>query len=197
VPSGKGVVSVAATGKRRQSYVVRLITEKKDWFLAEFWDYASPPFVSPDGRWLVLSAEGRRGGGTAFVLQLNKGGSPELTDKPEFGVARGVENAPAWHRWSLRAGDRARGEPVSLFGFSPTSKRVLVGGGSGELRVFDVEKFELKATLMVFNARDAASPDWLISTDKAYIGSPEGEKSLATSDKERDPALVKEALWVR
>src|SRR5262249_5066460 len=31
LPDGKGLASVAATGKRRQSYVVHLYTEKKEW----------------------------------------------------------------------------------------------------------------------------------------------------------------------
>src|SRR5262249_24992227 len=75
LPNGKGVVSVQATGKRRQSYDVRIVTEKKDWDMGEFWDHATAPTVSPDGRWLIVSGGGRPDGRHTFILKLDEDGN--------------------------------------------------------------------------------------------------------------------------
>jgi hypothetical protein len=197
VPGLKGVVTVAATGKRRQSYVVRLVTEKKDWFLAEFWDQTSAPVISPDGRTILVSAASRGVGTTTYALKLGADGAPELTEKPEFGRPfRGEEKGPAWREWRLGEATRAGVTAPSVLAFNPDGKRVLAGGPGGQLRVFDSEKRELKATLAVFP--DAKDAEWLISTPGGgYVGSAAQEKEQAKTGKDRDPAAVKEGLGVK
>jgi WD40 repeat protein len=194
VPGVKGVVTVAPTAKRRQSYVVRLVTEKKDWFLAEFWDHASAPVVSPDGRWLLVSAASRANGHSTYVLKLDAEGIPELAEKPEFGrPARGEEKGPAWREWVLGEANRAGREVLPVLAFRPDGKRLLAGGAGGQLRVYDTEKKELKATLAVF-----PDGEWLITTPGGgYVGSAAQEKEQAKAGKDRDPAKVKEALGVK
>jgi WD40 repeat protein len=198
VPGLKALATVSPTGKRRQSYVVRLVTEKKDWFLAEFWDDASPPVVSPDGRWLVVSAADRADGWSTFVLRLDAEGIPELTDKPEVDVRPFAKDgkSPAWREWALGEANRAGREVPPVLAFSPDGKRVLAGGRNGQLRVYDAETKELRATLAVIPG--ATDAEWLISTPGgAYVGSAAQEKELAKTGKDRDPAKVKEALGVK
>jgi WD40 repeat protein len=201
VPGGKGVVSVAATGKRRQSYTVRLATEKKDWFLGEFWDYASQPTVSPDGRWLAISGGGFKEHGT-FLLRLDADGNPELEDKPEkarppFGGGDG-KKVPAWREWAAgEANPAGRGLPGTI-AFSPDGKRVFVGGAGGQLRVCDPEKRELKATLAAAAGAKDKLPEWLIQTPAGeFVGSPAEEKAFAKPGTDPNPAKVKEALGVK
>ena len=194
VPGVKGVVTVAPTQKRRQSYVVRLVTEKKDWFLAEFWDHASMPVVSPDGRWLLVSAASRANGNSTYVLKLDAEGIPELAEKPEVGrPARGETKGPAWREWVLDDADRAARVVPPVLAFSPDGKRLLASGAGGQLRVYDTEKKERKATLAVF-----PDAEWLIWTPAgAHVGSAAREKEQAKFGKDRDPKAVKDALGVK
>jgi len=199
-PGGKGVVSVAATAKRRQSYVIRLVTEKKDWFLGEMWDYASHPAVSPDGRWLALSGGGYKEHGT-FLLRLDADGNPELEDKPEkfrqpFGGGDG-KKVPAWRDWAVGEADRAGHELPGAIGFSADGRRVFVAASRERIQVWDPEKRELKATLSAATTAPAKDklPDWLIHTPAGeFVGSPAGEKAFARPGTDPNPAKVKEAL---
>ncbi len=180
LPGGKGVLSLAATQKRRQSYVLRLLTEKKEWFLGEFWDHASPPTVSADGHWLASIAGNAYEGQNVFMLRLDDDGSPELMKKPEryYGVVFDGDKVPAWRRWEI---DRFS----TGISFSPDGKRLYTGGMNHAVQVWDTASHELKATLhAVQPAKPGDTPaDWVVFTPAGYFASSAGgEKVLRFRD---------------
>ncbi len=208
LPNGKGMVSVAATGKRRQTYVVDLVTEKKTWFLGEASDRASAPVLSPDGRLLIVSAGNARteGSGT-YALNLDADGAPELTDakddnRPFWGARGDDKKVPAWREWAHDevTGGRAlpqRDWPGPL-AFSPDGKRLFAGGTSGRVAVYDLEARDPKATLFVGNVTKDEVPTWHIVTGAgAVVGSPRDVEALVKSGKVKDAAKVKAALGVK
>ena len=205
LPDGKGVVSVGATAKRRQSYAVHLLTEKKEWPLGEFWDFATNPIVSPDGKLLIVSGGERSEGSRTYALKIDADGVPELEDRPEkaraiFGGGDG-KKAPAWREWSLIVPDRGgRARPErerpGTFTFSLDGKRLFVVNSNAKVRVYAAESRELKATLFATAPDKAgARPSWHIVTAAGeFVGSPDEAKALAESGKVKDAAKVKEAL---
>lgn len=197
LPDGKGFVSVAATAKRRQSYVVRVVTEKKEWFLGETWDHAGPPTLSPDGRRLLVSAGGRGEAGT-FALKLGADGAPELADRtgkedgklPFWGGDR--KQAPAWSPWPPAG---ARADPAAG-AFAPDGRRLFARAAGGRIQVYDPDGRELTATL--FAAADGEPPAWhIVTAGGAFAGSGGEGEALTKAGKTRDPAKVKAALGVK
>lgn len=201
LPNGKGVVTVSATGKRRQSYVVRIVTEKKDWYLGEFWDRASAPVVSPDGRLLIVS--GRRGNGAGtFVLKLDADGAPELEDPPAKPVGPRAsadgKKFVAWRECTLGEADRAGGEYLGPLASAAESKRLFVGGTLGRLYVHDTDTRALKATLFAAVPKSDEVPAWhIVTAAGGFVGSPAEAETLAKSGKAKDAAKVKDALGVK
>lgn len=199
LPNGKGAVIVSPTGSRRQTYVVRIFTEKKDWRALVLWDFATPPIISPDGRQLIVSGGGEPKGPGTFVLKLNPDGSPELDGEK-----------PAWSEWSLGEGkkkagggpavgstEKNRGEPPRLMVFSANGKRVFGGDSSGNLHVHTPEKGMPKATLFVATPVKDELPDWHIVTPAGeFVASPMEAESLAKAGKVKDAAKVLVALGV-
>jgi hypothetical protein len=198
-PSGKGVVTVAGTAKRRQSYVVRLITEKKEWYLGEFWDRVPGPLVSPDGRRLIISG-GVLAGSGVFVLKLDADGTPEMADRPEKvpppGGGDGMK-VPLWR--ALPVGEKAADGTVTALACSADGKRVFTSGSGGVVQVFDPETLKLRAILWAAKPEKDTPMEWVLRTPEgAYVGSPAQEKIYAaTGDHTRDPAKVKEALGMK
>lgn len=211
LPNGKGMVSVAGTGKRRQSYVINLITEKKTWFLGEAWDRAGPPVLSPDGRLLILHAGARAEGSGTFALKLGADGAPELTDLkddkgPFWGAVDSDNKRPAWRTWALGdtggAGRLGRTVPdrdwPGPLTFAPDGKRLFVGGTLGRVAVFDLEARDPKATLFAGPAVKDELPAWHIVTGTgAVVGSPAEVEALVKSGKVKDAAKVKTALGTK
>jgi|GEM_PF-4932509 len=188
LPNGKGAVTVSPTGKRRQSYVVRILTEKKEWRALEIWDFANPPIVSPDGRQLIVSGGGAPNGPATQVLKLNADGSPEVEGNPE---------RPAWSEWLLGEGKQNRGEPPRTMAFSANGKRLFAGGSSGNLHVYTTEKGVPKATLFTAAPGKDELPDWHIVTPTGeFVASPAEAESLAKAGKVKDAAKVLAALGV-
>jgi WD40 repeat protein len=215
LPGGKGVFTIGATGKRRQTYVLGLMTEKKGWFLGEFSDFASTPVVSHDGRWMTLIG-GSHDEQLAFLLRLDDDGSPELKDKPVnyWGPVYEGNKVPAWRTWRI-----ARHSWIASF--AADGKRLYTGGSTHALQVWDIETQELKATLYIAPPAKPGKPptDWAIYTPEGhYAASPGGEQVLrfrevteswfrplrapgttpaADVPHLRNPAKVKEALGVK
>jgi Tol biopolymer transport system component len=210
LPDGKGLASVTGTGKRRQSYVIHLLTEKKEWFLGEFWDHATAPVVSPDGRLLVVTGGRSPEGPSSYALKLDADGAPEMEDKPEkwrepFGGIND-KKVPAWREWSLLApaggrADRAlpERESVSASAFANDGKRLFVAGPHGRVYVHDTERRVLKATLFAAAPeKTGARPEWHVVTAAGeFVASPGEAKTLAETGKVKDVAKVKEALGVK
>jgi WD40 repeat protein len=195
LPEGKGAVMISATGKRRQSYIIQLRTEKKDWYLGEIRDFALPPSVSPDGRWLSVAGGWPKDGGGTFVLKLDAAGTPELEDKPNkpqqpFGNGPG-DKAPAWRKWVL-------GEPPGPMALSPDGKRLFAGQPGGRVAVLATEKMELTATLFAAEPKKDVPPQWHILTATGEFVASAGEaEALAKSGKVKDAAKVKDALGAK
>lgn len=184
VPGGKGVFTVSPTAKRRQSYLLGLATEKKLWHLGEVWDHASHPAVSPDGRWLAVTAGSGNERHQVYLLRLNEDGTPELRDRVEgernFAPWGGGDEKKvvAWRAWAVD-------EYTGVIAFSPDGNRLYTGGGSHTLRAWDVESRELKATLYaVPPAKPDDSPaDWVAFTPAGHFAaSPGGEQVLRFRD---------------
>jgi hypothetical protein len=206
LPSGKGIVTVSATGKRRQSYVVMLRTEKKDWYLGEFWDTASAPILSPGGRWLVVTGGHSRDGGGTFALKLAADGTPELEDRAEkprqpYGGGEG-KKVPAWREWKF--GEVTGGRFGSLYdsagpiAFAPDGKHVFAAGSNGRIYAHEVGKAEQKATLYASELPKDGLPEWYILTaDGAFVASPMEAEALVAKGKKKDAARVREALGVK
>jgi WD40 repeat protein len=197
LPGGKGVVTVAATGKRRQSYTVRLLTEKKAWFLGEFWDYASPPVVSPDGRLVVVSG-GSNSEARTVALRLDADARPELADPgknekpPYFGWQD--KQVPAWRGWAAGEDTRAGGELPAAVAFSADGKRIFTAGRHG-VRAWDAGKLTPTATLFAYPAPAEGLPAWSITTPGgAFVAKADLEKVLGKGKNDPDPAKVREAL---
>jgi WD40 repeat protein len=176
IPGARGVFTIAPTGKRRQSYVLRLLTEKKEWLLAEFWDHASAPVVSADGRWVAVVSGNAHEGTKAFLLRLDDDGKPELKKKADRNIGPIFEGDQvlAWRTWDI---DRFSG----LIAFSPDGKRLFTGGDNHALQVWDTASKELKATLYVAPpARLGDTPtDWVVFTPAGnFAASAGGEKVL-------------------
>lgn len=202
IAGNKGVVSVSPTGKRRQSYIIRLATEKKEWFLGEVWDFASTPAVSADGRWIALRAGNLSDRGGIFLLKFDADGNPEMVEKgkenrPPFGGGD-AKQAPAWRELPLgEAKRREERQPLGMIAFSPDSKRVFVGVGN-ELRVFDPLTLKQKAVVWASEPVKDKLPEWLINTPEGeFVGSPTAEKIYSKPGRDRDPTKVKEALGVK
>lgn len=206
LPNGKGIVTVSATGKRRQSYVVLLRTEKKDWHLGEFWDTASPPILSPDGRRLIVAGGHSRDGGGVFALKLDADGAPELEERgeknrPPFGGGDG-QKVPAWKEWHLGEVARGRGgwtdrEWPGALAFSPDGKRIFVATPAG-VQVHDPDRREPLATLFAGEHPKAGSPEWhILTTAGEFVASPAEAEALAAKGKKKDAAKVREALGAR
>jgi Tol biopolymer transport system component len=196
LPDGKGVVMVSPTGKRRQSYIVQLRTEKGDQHLGELWDYAESPVVSPDGRWLIVVGGSPRGGASGFILKLAADGAAELEDKPEkpqgpFGTGPG-NKGPAWRTLAL-------GEVPAPVALAPDGKRLFVGQPGGRVAVFDPQARESTATLLAAKPEKAsAPPEWHILTAAGnFVASPAESEALAKNGKVKDAAKVKEALGAK
>jgi hypothetical protein len=207
LPDGKGAVSVAPTGKRRQSYVVRVVTEKKDWFVGEFWDFATAPALSPDGRLLIVSGGARPDAPKTFALKLDADGAPGLEEKTDKQTGPWYpqleKKVPAWREWPLTtelpAGWTwpARELPGPL-AFAPDGKRLFVCGPAGAVRVFDVERRVPKANLFVGELKKDELPEWHIATAAGeVVGSPGELESLTKAGKVKDAAKVKESLGVK
>ncbi|MBN9121546.1 MAG: hypothetical protein J0I06_20755 [Planctomycetes bacterium] len=208
LPDDKGVVTVGATGKRRQSYVIRLHTETKTWPLGELRDHATAPVVSPDGRLLIATGGARPEGPNTYVLKLGADGTPELEDRPEkarepFGGGDGTK-VPAWREWSLAPPTRAGrtlpiGEMPGGLAFAPDGKRLFVAGMNGRAYVHDPDRRVLKATLFAVQPEKAGVvPGWHILTAAGeFVGSPKEAAALADNGKVQDAAKVKEALGVK
>lgn len=199
LPDGRGAAAVSATGKRRQSYVVRLLTEKKDWFLGEFWDEASAPVLPPDGRLLVVTGGRLRadGGGT-FVLKLDADGGPELTDKPGKGqpypAGREKEFA-AWRGWGVEEPTRGDREPPKAMAFSADGRRLFVTGRLGTVFAHDADRRTLTATLFSARVEKDELPAWYILTPAGEVVGSAGEvEALVKGGKVRDATKVKAAL---
>jgi WD40 repeat protein len=217
IPGHKSVFSVAPTRNRRQSYRLRLSTEKQDWFLGEVLDQASSPVVSADGRWVAFV-----GGPTdryqGYLLRLNEDGTPEMRDRKEREsgpfVGGSAKQVPAWRAWPIN-------DFPAAISFSADGSRLFTGGLSHALQVWDTETQAPKATLYVAPpAKPGDAPaDWAVFTPAGHFAaSPGGEKLLrfhaglraswyawpsaetvpaADLPKLRDPAKVKEALGVK
>ncbi|MBA4067665.1 MAG: hypothetical protein C0501_28970 [Isosphaera sp.] len=213
---GKGLVLTSPTGKRRQSYVLSLLTEKRDWFLGEVWDYASDPVVSADGRRVAVVAGGSHGC-RAMVLGLTADGTPELTDKPDrsFGPLLADGKVPAWRSWEV--------DPhTACAAFSPDGTVLVTGGLSHAIRVWDVETGAARATLYAVPGALPTDPpkDWVAFTPAGpFAATPPGERVLRFRDATvetwfglrrpaapvpaaelahlRDPAAVRAALGVK
>ena len=201
LPNGKGVVSVNSTANRRQSYVVRIVTEKKDWLLGSFWDGASNPIVSPDGRLLIVSG-GRGDEAGTFVLKLDADGAPELEDPPAKPVGPRAsadgKKFVAWRECTLGEADRAGGQYLGPLASAAESKRLFVGGSLGRLRVYDADTRELKATLFAAVPKNDEVPAWhIVTAAGGFVGSPAEAETLAKSGKAKDAAKVKDALGVK
>ena len=205
LPGGKGVVTVAPTAKRRQSFVIRLVAEKKDWFLGETWDFASPPTLSPDGKLLIVSAGHARDGGGTYGLKLDADGAPEMVERkdddkgPFWGLGRDGK-APAWREWALGERTRAGYEFSGVAAFAPDGKRLFAAGSLGRISVHDTERRVPKATLFVAPPRKDKDevPDWHILTAAGeVVGSPAEVEALVKDGKVKDAAKVKEALGVK
>ncbi|MBM3981136.1 MAG: hypothetical protein FJ304_12780 [Planctomycetes bacterium] len=208
LPNGKGMVSVAATGKRRQSYTVALIGEKKTWFLGEAWDRAGAPVLSPDGRLLILSVGSLRDTNGTYALKLDADGAPELTDAngkddgPGLWGARVEEGKRiAWWPWELndapkgRAIDRGWHGPLA---FSPDGARLFVAGTGGRVAAYDATKRARTATLFAGIADKAAVPAWhIVTTANEAVGAPAELEALITAGKVKDAAKVKAALGTK
>lgn len=208
LPNGKGVVTVAPTGKRRQSYIIRVVTEKKDWFLGETWDFATAPALSPDGRLLIISAGHARDNGGTFALKLDADGAPEMVERkdndklPFWGARDG--KVPAWREWTFGPTKNTRFGRVpvrELSGpptYAPDGNRLFVIDSLGQINVHDTEKQALKATLFAAIATKDEVPAWhIVTAANEFVSSASEEESLAKSGKKRDAAKVKEALGAK
>jgi DNA-binding beta-propeller fold protein YncE len=194
LPGGKGVVTVSATARRRPSFNVRIRTEKKDQYIAQLWDYAKPPIVSPDGRWLIVTGGTLSEGETTLVFKLDADGAAELDDKPEkplIGNGKG-NKVPAGGKWALGA----MAEPVAL---APNGKRLFVAQSGGRVAVFDAEKRQPTASLLATQGEKAgALPEWHILTAAGdFVASPAEAEALAKAGKVKDAEKVKDALGVK
>jgi WD40 repeat protein len=217
LPGGKGVVVASPTAKRRQSYVLSLRTEKKDWGLGEFWDHVSDPAVSADGRRLAVVTGGSRDGSRLMLLRLTADGAPELTDKPDrhLGPVLDGGKVPAWRSWEV--------DPhTGCAAFSPDGRLLYTGGLSHAVRVWDVETGALRATLYAVPGALPTDPpkDWVAFTPAGHFAAtPGGERVLRFRDataetwfglrrpaapvpaadlpRLRDPAKVREALGAK
>lgn len=194
-------MTVAATAKRRQSYVVHVLTEKKAWFLGEFVDHASRPVLAPDGRLLVVSGGRRRadGGGT-YALKLLADGTPELTDKPPRvpSSPRGQKAFAAWLELGVEEPGRGDREPPEAMAFSPDGKRLFVAGPLGTVRAHDSDRRVPAATLFSAPPPKDGLPDWYIVTAAGdVVGSTEEVEALVKGGKVRDAAKVRAALGVK
>jgi WD40 repeat protein len=171
LPNLKGVFTVAPTNKRRQSYVLRLLTEKKDWLLAEFWDHASTPVVSSDGRWVAIVAGNASEGVKAFLLRVDADGKPELKKKADrtVGPIFDGDQVMAWRTWEI---DRFSG----IIAFSPDGKRLFTGGANHALQVWDTANQELKATLYVAppSCSGEIPTDWVAFTPAGHFAAGAG-----------------------
>ena len=202
LPNGKGVVTVAPTGKRRQSYVIRMITEKNDWFLGESWDFASAPVLSPDGKLLIVSAGRAREAGGTYALKLDDGG-PEMTDqkddeKGSFWGGERDKKRPNWRELAVGEATRAGRELPGAMAFAPDGKRLFVAGSLGKLQVHDTERRVPKATLFVAPPRKDDVPDWhIVTAGGEIVGSPAEVEALVKGGKVKDAAKVREALGVK
>ena len=206
LPDGKGIVLVSPTAKRRPSYVILLRTEKKDWHLGEFWDSASAPALSPDGRLLIVSGGRPNDGGGTFVLKLDADGTPEMEDRverdrPLFGGGDG-KKVPAWREWQLGEVLRGRfdlkGDWPRSVAFSEDGKRVFVGGTLGRVHVHDAERREQNATLFAAEPKKDSLPEWhILTVGGEFVASPAETEALTTKGKKKDVAKVKEALGRR
>lgn len=206
LPNGKGMVHVAATGKRRQSYTVSLIGEKKTWFLGEAWDHAGAPVVSPDGRLVILSVGNRNDTHGTYALKLDADGAPELTDAkddaPALWGARVEEGKRiAWRPWELndapkgRAIDRGWHGPLA---FAPDGARLFVAGTGGRVAAYEAARRARTATLFAGVAEKAAVPAWhIVTAANEAVGAPAELEALVKAGKVKDAAKVRAALGAK
>ncbi len=199
---GKGVVTVAGTGKRRQSYVVRIVTEKRSWYLGQFWDFATAPILSPDGRWLLVSGIGRTTETGTFVLKFDENGNPELEAPPEKPVGPSVYadgmKVPAWREWVIGAAARTGHAYPGAMAFASDGARLFASSSQGKIQVHDTATREPRATLFVTAPNKDEVPDWsVLTTTGEFVGSASEAESLKRAGKVADPAKVKAALGVK
>jgi WD40 repeat protein len=206
LPNGKGMVSVAATGKRRQSYTVSLIGEKTTWFLGEAWDHAGAPVLSPDGRLLILSVGSLRDTNGTYALKLDADGAPELTDAKDdaqalWGARTEDGKRIAWRAWELndapkgRAVDRGGHGPLA---FSPDGARLFVASTDGRIAAYDATKRARTATLFAGVADKATVPAWhIVTAANEAVGAPAELEALVKTGKVKDAAKVKAALGAK